>query len=146
MARTTQVARKSTGGKLPLKQVAQPQRRRPHRFRPAITLGRLKKPRHFTIPKPHRPEDDFDIEHKQFRKVAITAFASVLKEKSLLKEMKITPSALIELQEGAERLLIDLFTDTNLLAASDKRVTIMLKDMNLAKRLRQDPRTLPDIV
>jgi histone H3/H4 len=40
------------------------------------------------------------------------------------------------LQEAAEAFVVHLFEDTNLLAIHAKRVTIMTKDMQLARRLR----------
>jgi histone H3 len=40
------------------------------------------------------------------------------------------------LQEAAEVYLVGLFEDTNLAALHAKRVTIMPKDMHLARRLR----------
>jgi len=44
--------------------------------------------------------------------------------------------ALSALQEGAESYLIGMFEDTNLCAIHAKRVTIMPKDMQLARRIR----------
>jgi histone H3/H4 len=40
------------------------------------------------------------------------------------------------MQEAAEAHLVDLFEDTNLCAIHGKRVTIMPKDMQLARRIR----------
>ncbi len=39
-------------------------------------------------------------------------------------------------QEAAEAYLVSLFEDTNLCAIHAKRVTIMPKDMQLARRIR----------
>ena len=47
-------------------------------------------------------------------------------------------SAYCELQEISEAYLVGLFEDTNLCAIHAKRVTIMPKDMQLARRLRKD--------
>lgn len=44
--------------------------------------------------------------------------------------------ALLALQEAAEAYLVHLFEDTNLCAIHAKRVTIMQKDMQLARRIR----------
>ena len=44
--------------------------------------------------------------------------------------------AVIALQEGAEDYLVHLFEDSNLEALHCKRVTIMTKDMQLARRIR----------
>jgi histone H3/H4 len=48
---------------------------------------------------------------------------------------RITGNALLALQEAAEAILVALFEDTQLCGVHAKRVTIMLKDMLLAKRL-----------
>jgi len=42
------------------------------------------------------------------------------------------------LQEAAEAYIVTLFEDTNLCAIHAKRVTIMTKDLQLAKRIRGD--------
>ena len=43
---------------------------------------------------------------------------------------------LLALQEAAESYMVGLFEDTNLCALHAKRVTIMAKDMHLARRIR----------
>jgi histone H3/H4 len=45
-------------------------------------------------------------------------------------------SAILALQEAAEAHLVGLFEDCNLCAVHAKRVTIMPKDMQLARRIR----------
>ncbi len=45
-------------------------------------------------------------------------------------------SAIAALQEAAEAYLVGLFEDANLCAIHAKRVTIMPKDMQLARRIR----------
>lgn len=54
------------------------------------------------------------------------------------KEMRFQSQALLALQEAAESYLVGLFEDTNLCAIHAKRVTIMSKDMALARRIRGD--------
>jgi len=49
-------------------------------------------------------------------------------------------SALLALQEASEAYLVGLFEDTNLCAIHAKRVTIMPKDIQLARRIRGDTR------
>ena len=44
--------------------------------------------------------------------------------------------AILALQEAAEAYLVGLFEDTNLCAIHAKRVTIMPKDIQLARRIR----------
>lgn len=48
---------------------------------------------------------------------------------------RIQSTALAALQEAAEAYLVSLFEDTNLCAIHAKRVTIMVKDMQLARRI-----------
>ncbi len=49
-------------------------------------------------------------------------------------------SALLALQESAEAHLVGLFEDSNLCAIHAKRVTIMPRDMQLARRIRGQAR------
>lgn len=44
--------------------------------------------------------------------------------------------AIQALQEAAEAYLVHLFEDTNLIAIHCKRITIMKKDLQLARRIR----------
>lgn len=44
--------------------------------------------------------------------------------------------AIQALQESAEAFMVHLFEDTNLCAIHAKRVTIMQKDIQLARRIR----------
>ena len=66
-------------------------------------------------------------------------FARLVKE--IQAEMTRIPyrwqgTAILALQEACEAHLIGLFEDTNLCAIHAKRVTIMPKDMQLARRIR----------
>jgi len=51
-------------------------------------------------------------------------------------DLRFQTQAVIALQEAAEAYLVGLFEDTNLCAIHAKRVTIMPKDMQLARRIR----------
>ena len=51
-------------------------------------------------------------------------------------DVRFRSSALMALQEAAEVYLVRLFEDTNLCAIHAKRVTIMPKDIQLARRIR----------
>ena len=51
-------------------------------------------------------------------------------------DLRFQSSAVLALQEASESYLIGLFEDTNLCAIHGKRVTIMPKDMQLARRIR----------
>jgi len=52
------------------------------------------------------------------------------------EELRFQSSAIQALQEATEAYLVGLFEDVNLCAIHAKRVTIMAKDMNLARRIR----------
>jgi histone H3/H4 len=51
-------------------------------------------------------------------------------------EVRFQPNAVLALQEASEAYLVGLFEDTNLCAIHAKRVTIMPKDIQLARRIR----------
>ncbi|KAK4190338.1 putative histone H3-like centromeric protein CSE4 [Podospora australis] len=51
-------------------------------------------------------------------------------------EFRWQSQAIMALQEATEAFLIHLFEDTNLCAIHAKRVTIMQKDIQLARRIR----------
>ena len=53
-------------------------------------------------------------------------------------DLRFQAAAVAALQESAEAYLVALFEDTNLAAIHAKRVTIMPKDVNLARRIRGD--------
>ena len=53
-------------------------------------------------------------------------------------------SALLALQEASEAYLVGLFEDTNLCCVHRKAVTIMPKDMQLARRIRGEDNSLPE--
>lgn len=51
-------------------------------------------------------------------------------------DLRFQSTAILTLQEASEAYLVGLFEDTNLCAIHAKRVTIMPKDMQLARRIR----------
>lgn len=67
-------------------------------------------------------------------------FARLVKEIAIKKtgmdDLRWQSKALVALQTAAEDYLSGLFEDANLCAIHGKRVTIQVKDMHLAKRLR----------
>ena len=54
----------------------------------------------------------------------------------LCGKVRFQSAAVMALQEAAEAYLVGLFEDTNLCAINAKRVTIMPKDIQLARRIR----------
>jgi histone H3 len=57
---------------------------------------------------------------------------------SIKSELRFQSPALLALQEASEAYLVRLFEDTNLCAIHAKRVTIMPRDIHLARRMRGD--------
>ena len=53
-----------------------------------------------------------------------------------LRGLRFESLAVLALQEASEAYLVGLFEDTNLCAIHAKRVTIMPKDIQLARRIR----------
>ena len=51
-------------------------------------------------------------------------------------DLRFQSAAILALQEASEAYLVGLFEDTNLCAIHAKRVTIMPKDVQLARRIR----------
>ena len=52
------------------------------------------------------------------------------------KDVRFQSGAIIALQEASEAYLVGLLEDSNLCAIHAKRVTIMLKDIQLARHIR----------
>ena len=53
-------------------------------------------------------------------------------------ELRFQSQALVALQEASEAYIVGVFEDTNLCAIHAKRMTVMKKDMDLARRIRGD--------
>ena len=70
-------------------------------------------------------------------------FGRLIREIAQLQQKtqyKWQSTAILALQKAAEAYLIGLYEDTQLCAIHAKRVTIMVKDMRLAKRIRGEDR------
>ena len=67
-----------------------------------------------------------------------TPFARLVREiaQGCMQELQFQNSAIGTLQEAAEAYLVGLFEDTNLCAIHAKRITIMPRDIQLARRIR----------
>lgn len=135
MARTKQTARKSTGGKAPRKALALKAARKTspaaggakkakvHRYRPGtVALREIRK---------YQKSTDLLIRKLPFQRL-VREIASEFKQEGL----RFQGSAILALQEASESYLVSLFEDTNLCAIHAKRVTIMPKDIQLARRIR----------
>ena len=132
MARTKQTARKSTGGKAPRKQLASQAARKAtpstggvkkaHRYRPGtVALREIRR---------YQKTTDLLIKRAPFQRL-VREVAQDFKS-----DLRFQSSAVMALQEASEAFLVGLFEDTNLCAIHARRVTIMPKDMQLARRIR----------
>ncbi|XP_030838382.1 histone H3.3-like [Strongylocentrotus purpuratus] len=126
-----QTARKSTGGKAPRKQLATKVARKsapatggvkkPHRYRPGTVALR-----------------EIPLEKSTELLIRKLPFQRLVREiaQDFKTELRFQSSAVMALQEASEAYLVGLFEDTNLCAIHAKRVTIMPKDIQLARRIR----------
>jgi histone H3 len=135
MARTKQTARKSTGGKAPRKQVASKAARKSASTGPSS--GGVKKPHRF------RPGTVALREIRRYQKstellIRKLPFQRLVREiaQDYKSDLRFQSNAVGALQEASEAYLVALFEDTNLCAIHAKRVTIMPKDIQLARRIR----------
>lgn len=146
MARTKQTARTSMGGKMPrthlsklanasVPQVAvkEPSKvKKPHRYRPGtVALREIRR---------YQKSTDTLIKKLPFQRLVreiAQDFNNPLDPRGHKGgEFRFQSSAVLALQEAAEAYLVGIFEDTNLCAIHAKRVTIMPKDMQLARRIR----------
>ncbi|PIC50010.1 hypothetical protein B9Z55_000108 [Caenorhabditis nigoni] len=134
MARTKQTARKSTGGKAPRAQLAMKAARKS-----APAYGGVKKPQK------HRRGTVALKEIRKYQKstellIRKLPFQRLVREiaQEFKTDLRFQSAAIAALQEASEAYLVGLFEDSNLCAIHAKRVTIMPKDMQLAKRIRGD--------
>lgn len=100
-----------------------PSGRKPHRFRPGtVALREIK-----------RYQKSFEL------LIPSLPFARIVRELTMYHSQLVsrwTAEALVAIQEAAEDYVVHLFEDTNLCAIHAKRVTIMPRDLQLARRLR----------
>jgi len=131
MARTKQTAGKSTtGGKAPRKVASKAAKKatvtgglkKAHRFRPGtVALREIRK---------YQKSTELLIRKLPFQRL-VREIAQDYKT-----DLRFQSAAVAALQEAAESYLVGLFEDTNLCAIHAKRVTIMSKDIQLARRIR----------
>ena len=109
-------------GKAAVAALKRAQASKPHRFRPGTValreIRRYQKSTALLIPK--------------------LPFQRLVREISqdFRTDLRFQASALAALQEASEAYLVGLFEDTNLCAIHARRVTIMPKDIQLARRIR----------
>ncbi len=165
MARVKQTARKTIGGKghrfKMLAKYASMQAERRHRATLAeaarTARGGCRGRPQGGVKKPHRsrPGTVALREIRRFQKttdllIRKAPFQRVVREitQNLFphKDLRFQSLAVLALQEASEAYMIGMFDDTNLCALHAKRVTIMPRDMLLARRLRGETWTKPNDV
>ena len=134
MARTKQTARKSTGGKAPRKQLATKAAqksgptggvKKPHRYRPGtVALREIRR---------YQKSTDLLIRKAPFCRLTREIMQQFEVDNSV---RRAAGAAILAIQEATESYLVGLNEDTNLCAIHAKRVTIMPKDIQLARRIR----------
>ncbi len=96
--------------------------KKPHRYRPGtVALREIRK---------YQKSTDLLIRKAPFQRL-VREIAQDFKT-----DLRFQSTAVLALQEAAEAYLVGLFEDTNLCAIHAKRVTIMPKDIQLARRIR----------
>ncbi len=124
--RTTQFVGKSprfghNGGKAPRFSKKCPVTK-PHRFRPGtVALREIRK---------YQKTTELLIRKNPFQRL-VREIAQDFKT-----DLRFQSTAILALQEASEAYLVGLFEDTNLCAIHAKRVTIMPRDIQLARRIR----------
>ena len=139
MARTKQAAKRLCGGKkLKRKRLvttaakkAMPTtfgRKKKRRCRPGtVALRDIRK---------YQKSTDLLIRKAPFQRLVREIAHDVCPCEELRDQLRFQSTAILALQEAGEAYLVGLFEDTNLCAIHAKRVTIMPKDIQLARRIR----------
>ncbi len=132
MARTKQTAHKSTGAKAPRKQLATKEARKATSAEGGPKKSRRFRPGTVAVREILRSQKSTELLLKK------APFQRLVRElaQDFKTDLRFQSSAVMALQEASEAFLVGLFEDTNLCAIHAKRVTIMPKDMQLARRIR----------
>ena len=156
MARTKKTARKKTGGpgkaprkrlvtKNPTKKYTPAQARKNAAKANQAAQRNLGNPRTGDVKKPMRywPGTVALWEIRRYQKttellIQKVPFSRLVREivQDFKTDLRFQPQAFAALQEAAEAYLIGLFEDTNLCGIHAKRVTIIPKDIQLARRIQ----------
>lgn len=130
MARTKETTRKSPAKKVPTKTVAS---KKAHRFKPGtVALREIRK---------YQKSTDLLLRKLPFARL-VKEICTDLVGDQFSGNMRNLPlfrwqsAAIMALQESAEAYLVHMFEDANLCAIHAKRVTLMQKDIRLARRIR----------
>ena len=105
--------------------------KKPHRYRPGTVA--LREIRRF--------QKSTDV---VIRKLPFQRLVREITQKLFREEYRFQSLSMLALQEASEAYLIRLLEDTNLAAMHAKRVTIMPRDMALARRIRGEEYVKPN--
>lgn len=96
--------------------------KKPHRYRPGtVALREIRR---------YQKSTELLIRKAPFQRL-VKEIALGIKQ-----DVRFQSTAVLALQEASEYYLVGLFEDTNMCTLHGKRVTIMPKDMQLARRIR----------
>ena len=116
-------------------------------LRQGLIAGGVKRPRHYrpgTVAlreiRRYQKSTESLLRKKPFQRLVREICQILDQEKDKVSETRFQSTALLALQEAAEAYLVNLFEWTNLCAIHAKRVTILPKDMYLARRIRGEIR------
>ena len=133
MVRTKQVAQRAVHGKAPNRHLGKKARKlapatggikKPHRYRPGVVaLREIRK---------YQKSTELLIRKIPFQRLV----REIAQDFDKYGDLRFQSTAILALQEAAEAYLVGLFEDTNLCALHAKRVTIMPRDLQLARRIR----------
>ena len=99
--------------------------KKPHRYRPGtVALREIRR---------YQKSTDLLIRKAPFCRLTKEIMLGLDKKNT---DKRMAGTAILAIQEAAESYLVGLNEDTNLCAIHAKRVTIMPKDMQLARRIR----------
>jgi len=133
MARTKQTARRSTGGKAPAS-LARAAARRATESKAGgkAAVKRLYRPGTVAL------RDILKFQRSGELLISKLPFQRLAREiaQEYTNSPRFSASAVLALQEASEAYLVGLFQDAQLCAIHGKRVTVMTKDIQLARRIR----------
>jgi histone H3 len=110
------------GQKAPRGVAADGTQKKPHRFRPGtVALREIRR---------YQKSTELLIRKLPFQRLV----REIMQD--FKSDLRLQASAVAALQESSEAYLVNLFEDTNLCAIHARRVTIMPKDIQLARRIR----------
>lgn len=144
MARTKATILASTHGprkSTPVKNAAEISKvKRKTKPKGTIQVGGVKKPHRF------KPGTVALREIRKYQKstenlIRKAPFQRLCREiaQNIIHDIRFRPEAIEALQQASEDYLVHLMEDTNLCAIHAKRVTVQMKDLQLAKRIKGDP-------